>query len=166
MLVALMVASESFECCGSTRVPGVRDRSIQHYCRDGFLKGDMWMPRPWMCLIAPQFEIDQYRVDFCILFQGPNAGECFHIIVECDRHDFHEKTKKQAMRDKKRDRHLQAYGFKVFRFTGSEIWNDPHLCAEEVYEAANKEMYKRVLGPDDYAYAQEVKTGFQEVEEQ
>ena len=45
------------------------------------------------------------------------------IAVECDGHEFHEKTKQQAARDKARDRD---------RFTGSEIWKDPGACADEV----------------------------------
>ena len=33
--------------------------------------------------------------------------------MECDGHDFHERTKEQASSDKKRDRSLQAAGFLV-----------------------------------------------------
>lgn len=54
------------------------------------------------------------------------------ILVECDGHEFHEKTKEQAARDKSRDRDLQAAGFPVYRFTGSEIWRDPVACATQL----------------------------------
>ena len=43
-----------------------------------------------------------------------------------------QKTKEQAARDKKRDRFFQGLGFKVLRFTGSEIWADAHACVEEI----------------------------------
>ncbi len=58
-----------------------------------------------------------------------------NLIIECDGHDFHEKTKKQAARDKRRDRTLQSSGYKVFRFTGTEITRDSLSCAEEVFNA-------------------------------
>jgi very-short-patch-repair endonuclease len=54
------------------------------------------------------------------------------MIVECDGHDFHEKTKEQARRDKQRDRFLQSRGYKVLRYTGSEIWADPTECSDEI----------------------------------
>ena len=45
----------------------------------------------------------------------------FSIVVELDGHDFHEKTKEQAQKDKDRDRSLTRAGYKIMRFTGSEI---------------------------------------------
>jgi very-short-patch-repair endonuclease len=72
-----------------------------------------------------------YRVDFHIstLFKY----EIIHsFIVECDGHDFHEKTKQQAQRDKQRERNLIAAGYTVIRFTGSEIYNNPYKCAKEI----------------------------------
>lgn len=67
-----------------------------------------------------------YRLDFAV------APESHKVAIEVDGHDFHERTKEQAARDKARDRALQADGWKVLRFTGSEVWNDPHRCALEV----------------------------------
>lgn len=54
------------------------------------------------------------------------------ICIYCDGHEFHEKTKEQAKRDRSIDRWIQEQGMKVLRFTGSEIWNDPQKCAEQV----------------------------------
>lgn len=56
------------------------------------------------------------------------------LIVECDGHDFHERTKEQAKRDRSRDRRALLHGIEVMRFTGSEIWNDPWGCAGEVLQ--------------------------------
>ena len=76
---------------------------------------------------APQFQIGKYRVDFLVKkFDGPR--EVDQIVIECDGHDFHERTKEQAQRDKNRDRELQDLGFKVYRFTGSEIWKTNGEC--------------------------------------
>ena len=81
---------------------------------------------PWEAMrIYPQKTIGKYRVDFLVDFEF-NRHE--KIIVECDGHAFHEKTKEQAQHDKKRDRELQALGYRVYRFTGSEIWKTRGQC--------------------------------------
>jgi very-short-patch-repair endonuclease len=91
----------------------------------------------------PQVTFEPYRVDFLIgsLWSEPDGEDRREhwIAVECDGHDFHEKTKEQAQRDKARDRFLVSSGVKVMRFTGSEIWRDPTLCAIEVLRAVDPE---------------------------
>lgn len=99
---------------------------------------------PFPVYIKPQQEIvtdkGKYRVDFLISVAIPpyEQKKIKHIIVECDGHEFHEKTKEQAQRDKSRDRDLQAYGYTVLRFTGSEIWRDPNKCVREVFRLIEK----------------------------
>ena len=80
--------------------------------------------------ICPQFQIGQYRVDFAILIIC-TEGE-LRIVIECDGHDFHEKTKEQAAHDKARDRYLTDEGYRVLRFTGSEIWNKGPSCGDQI----------------------------------
>jgi very-short-patch-repair endonuclease len=82
-------------------------------------------------VIAPQYQIGKHRVDFAIFINGV-ANEEIKIVVECDGHEFHEKTKEQAARDKSRDRDLLIAGWKVLRFTGSEIWRDYEACTIQV----------------------------------
>jgi len=90
--------------------------------------------------VHTQHKIGNFRVDFLINareeheFRNEKKSFAASVIVECDGHDFHEKTKEQALRDKSRDRALQQFGHKVFHFTGSEIWNDPFTCAIEILE--------------------------------
>ena len=85
--------------------------------------------RNWF--IRPQVPILHYVADFVV---GPSPSDTArNIIVECDGHDFHERTKAQAEKDRKRDRRMQAHGTKVFRFTGSEIHRDAFRCAGEVW---------------------------------
>lgn len=74
--------------------------------------------------ICCQHPINNYRAD--IVLWGKHS-----IVVEVDGHDFHERTKEQAQRDKTRDRLFQQLGFKVLRYTGSEVWRDPIKCALE-----------------------------------
>ena len=82
-------------------------------------------------VIAPQYQIGAHRVDFAVFVNGV-ASEEIKLVVECDGHNFHEKTKEQAARDKKRDRDLQIAGWKVLRFTGSEICRDWYECAAQI----------------------------------
>jgi len=53
-------------------------------------------------------------------------------VVECDGHDFHEKTKQQVTKDNRRERELQIAGWHVFRFSGSEIWNHALRCCKDI----------------------------------
>lgn len=85
---------------------------------------------------SPQAEVSvngkKYRLDFhvsCTL-----EGESYKFAIECDGHDFHEKTKEQVARDKSRERDLISAGYTVIRFTGSELWKSPFECSKETYE--------------------------------
>lgn len=101
----------------------------------GCCKPDRRFAKDGAILIYQQAKIGCYRADFLIHdcsypleIQRPRW-----MVVECDGHDFHEKTKEQAKHDKRRDRYFQSQGHKVLHFTGSEIWNDASACAEEIY---------------------------------
>lgn len=72
---------------------------------------------------------ESFRVDF--LIRAKVGGKKRNVIVECDGHDFHERTKEQAARDKQRGRMLVLEGYIVLNYTGSEIWNSPFKCARE-----------------------------------
>ena len=74
--------------------------------------------------------IGTWPVDFVVAIRLGEAE--IKIVIECDGHDFHERTKEQAARDRSRDRELQRLGFKIMRFTGAEIWRDPWACVGEV----------------------------------
>ena len=79
-----------------------------------------------------QKEIGQFRVDFLFTVEG-KQGHLFKLVVECDGHDFHERTKEQAAKDRSRDRDLTMLGYTVIRFTGSEIYRKPAECAEQAF---------------------------------
>lgn len=94
------------------------------------------------CLFEPQERISvndkTYRVDF--LMCALRGSRNIQYVIECDGHDFHEKTKEQAKKDKCRDRDLTSAGYKVLRFTGSEIYNSPNGCANEISEIVIKDL--------------------------
>ena len=98
----------------------------------------------WVGSINPQVTINNYRADFYLQAFGISApweppvrvtGLLARLVIECDGHEFHERTKEQAARDRRRDRWFQTHGITVLRFTGSEIWTDPLGCIDQVCDA-------------------------------
>jgi very-short-patch-repair endonuclease len=79
-----------------------------------------------------QAKVGRYRLDFLLGLRVLDSIKW--LVVECDGHDWHDRTKEQAAADRSRDRELQTDGLDVFRFTGSEIWNDSEFCAREVFD--------------------------------
>lgn len=73
--------------------------------------------------LEPQFEVPPYRLDFAVI------GD--RIAIEIDGHDYH-KTKEQRTHDAARDRFLQREGWRVMRFTGSEVFQNAERCVQEV----------------------------------
>lgn len=123
--------------------------------------------------IDPQVQLGEHRVDFLVTLSSlepvdmatarardgpppdhitrrmnPRGWIDHKLIVECDGHDFHDRTKAQASRDRARDRGLQAAGFQVFRYTGSDIWRDVMACATEVIDALFAEIRRVWHEPD------------------
>ena len=86
-------------------------------------------------VIEAQVNVLDWPVDFLVSSRSVIGGWS-KLVVECDGHDFHERTKEQAKKDRSRDRRLQKAGITVFRFTGSEIWNDPCACADQIIDWA------------------------------
>lgn len=86
---------------------------------------------PVIVAVQKSIEVDgrKYRVDITLRFED------VQLAIECDGHDFHERTKEQAERDRSRDRALSKAGWLVLRFTGREIYRDALKCAEEVLDA-------------------------------
>jgi hypothetical protein len=78
-----------------------------------------------------------YRADLFIyltrFWTNGNTPVWAKTVVEIDGHDFHDRTKEQASRDRQRDRYLTLDGYTVIRFTGSDVYNDPYQCAEEIH---------------------------------
>lgn len=79
----------------------------------------------------------KYRIDLAMVGRDIGGGTV-KIAVELDGHDFHEKTKEQARKDKSRDRDLVAAGWSVLRFTGSEVYVGPDLVMNEIFALANQ----------------------------
>lgn len=90
--------------------------------------------------LTPQAPVAGYHVDFLLsLTMNKAVGG---IAIECDGHDFHEKTKEQAARDKKRDREILAAGYPVVRFSGSEVFKDASGCVDQIYELMSESLFR------------------------
>ena len=95
--------------------------------------------------VIPQHPIGPYRADFAVVTRIakwflPTAPREIKIAVEVDGHDFHEKTKEQAARDKARDRYFAHEGWIVLRFTGSEVYRDPKACVGQIEDLVAKQI--------------------------
>lgn len=95
----------------------------------------------WLFLNS-QYEVEaegkKYRID--LMF---DSEECenphvkyspYKLAIECDGHDFHEKTKEQVRKRNQRDMNLKKSGIDVTHFSGSQIYNDPFGCAKELID--------------------------------
>ena len=86
--------------------------------------------------ILPQMEIDtgnkKYYVDLYFVIESwlENVG----VVVECDGHEFHHKTKKQVEHDNEREYEIKKCGYDILRISGSQIYNDPFKCANDIFD--------------------------------
>lgn len=80
--------------------------------------------------IIPQMPWRRYRIDWVV--RRPGRPD---IFIECDGHEFHSAPADVA-RDRARDAEALGAGNVVMRFTGSEIYQDPTVCALAVLEKA------------------------------
>lgn len=98
-------------------------------------------------LVVPQAKVPglNYRLDFLVVMNGRalDTKDEPMFAVECDGHEFHERTKEQAARDRKRDRDIQAAGIPILRFTGSEIFNNLDACQDEIESFGLKLLSKK-----------------------
>ena len=79
--------------------------------------------------VRRQKKIGPYRVDFFL-----RSGDA-ELVIETDGYEYHHKTTGQIARDNKRDRYLQAKGYKVFRFSYRELVDDVDKCVQDVKDA-------------------------------
>lgn len=82
-----------------------------------------------------QHPIGPYFADFAILESK--------VAIEIDGHEYH-KTKEQRTNDAKRERWIEREGWRVVRFTGSEVFKDVNRCVREV-EAVVQQLSPAVM---------------------
>lgn len=133
---AIFYAAIAAHCLHITGLPcgfGGRGKHFDHIRQDvpgALLAGDA--SSECYVTIYSQIVVIDWPVDFLISVSGVDGVAAAWLAIECDGHEFHERTKEQAARDRARDRALQEAGLTIFRFTGSEIYRDPFGCADQV----------------------------------
>jgi very-short-patch-repair endonuclease len=95
--------------------------------------------------LIPQFEVQtssgkKYRLDFAKII-NPNSkrNKLLKIAIELDGHNFH-KTKEQRTNDIERQHNLELDGWKVIRFTGSQIYKDLNRCVDVAAKLIDKSL--------------------------
>lgn len=85
-----------------------------------------------------QHPVGRYRVDFALEVVGLANGKTRtqFIAIECDGFDFHHRSREQVTNDKAREREIVAAGYKVIRFSGTEIYRDCVLAASQAWHIA------------------------------
>lgn len=106
--------------------------------------------RGWRMQLTPQLSVEvegrQRRLDFVldVILSNFTTEAREHgvtvprIAIELDGHDFHERTREQVIDRNERDRALQAAGWSVVHFSGSELHRDPEACVEAVAVLADR----------------------------
>lgn len=73
----------------------------------------------------------RYYADFVLSHSNADMEKSKMLVVECDGHEFHEKTKEQVANDNKRDYNIKSAGYDILHFSGSQIFNNPLACADD-----------------------------------
>jgi very-short-patch-repair endonuclease len=87
--------------------------------------------------LVKQYKVGQYRLDFAI----PAA----RIGIELDGHATHSTTYAIAA-DRRRQRALEANGWRIIRFGGLEVWQNPDQCVAEAAKLAALYRKRRLHG--------------------
>lgn len=98
-------------------------------------------------MLEPQYKVNYedntYYLDFAFIADDSpfNIKDTdFRLAIECDGHEFHEKTKEQVARDNEREYALKMLGFDVLHFSGSQIYNEPFRCAAQTIKYIHKRI--------------------------
>lgn len=81
-----------------------------------------------------QHPVGPYKVDFAfeVVAQIKKRKLRQWIAIECDGYEFHHLSRQQVTKDKARERKIVAAGYKVLRFSGSEIYKS---CGDAAFSA-------------------------------
>lgn len=103
--------------------------------------GSERIPSVWLWR---QYQVLDWKVDYVVGVHLKDEKPRY-LVIECDGHDFHERTKEQAAKDRSRDRRLQDAGYRIHRYTGHEIYKDAYGCAL----AAIMALFELSYSPDE-----------------
>ena len=85
--------------------------------------------------VTTQYNVGRYRLDMAILN--------LKIAIEADGKAYHSSPKQKA-HDRKRDKYLRSQGWKVLRFSGSQIHNNLNNVLNRIDKEVNLRSNKHV----------------------
>lgn len=92
--------------------------------------------------IVPQVTVMRHRIDFAFY-----RGDDIALAVELDGFQFHERTSKDASRDRARDRELLAAGIPTARFMAGQVFADAPKCLDEAIAIAESRAVAPAASP-------------------
>lgn len=100
-----------------------------------------------------KYKDNKYIADFVINFDiEDNCKEKnffkfqkLKYIIELDGFEYHS-NKKQVNYDYERERNLQELGYKIIRFTGSQIYNKPFCSIDELFKIILNDIRREIYG--------------------
>lgn len=133
-VVPWQVATVPYLDCAGYGVPGVTNLALRIFPQGAVQRGT----RPTR--FSPEGVPIWLRIDFLFELVDLDSSSLARreIALEIDGHDFHEKTKEQARRDKERDRFLTMRDMKLLRYTGREINTNPGNALKDVFTVLEK----------------------------
>lgn len=116
----------------SENCPGCLYKNVQDLLSDDaspiekmFWKACLKIRPVWWDQLMPQYPALRYRLDFALPEQK--------IGIELDGFATHSSTRAIA-KDRQRQRSLEAHGWRIIRFGGSEIYHDAAGCVQQATE--------------------------------
>lgn len=99
------------------------------------------------CTLDAQHKVGKFKCDFSVMLLDHFVNHEYRftlkeleqldkelpkIVIELDGHQWHEKHASQVEKDKQRERFIVSQGYKVYRFSGWEVFRNPLDCVSEV----------------------------------
>lgn len=99
--------------------------------------------------IKIEYKGKTYYPDFILDFSEKNEDDVqlyptlknLKYIIELDGKEYHS-TKEQMNHDYEREQNLQELGYKVIRFTGSQVYREPFTCVDKAVMIILNDMRK------------------------
>lgn len=98
--------------------------------------------------VTLQEPAEEYRIDIAVHFNcrlGANLY-CRDLAIECDGTEYHSSPVQRA-RDDMKSRVLTGLGYSVFRFSGTEVWNQAPDCNERIMTNLRRFCGQLINGP-------------------
>lgn len=83
--------------------------------------------------LRSQIQIGRYRVDFLVSVEAEGMRDV-RFVIECDGHNFHERSAKQASHDRARDRKLLREGYVTLRYTYDDLMSSTGDSIRDLWE--------------------------------